>query len=229
MIIGKKKYIFSKGLAFYSEMESTRLEEELASGWLIEGINYLGFYKLKRAEKEQAQIVIDFYTGKKNDLDEYLELYEVAGWEKVICYRNRYFIFKADEGAEAVYTDEESYATRLNKERLWLMLNSLYFFLFGLIGLFLLSQPVVREVLLNIKVVYYSFALISEICLIAPLIVFALVTYYKFIYLKRTRYFKKPEQFAKRQHFVFDMLMAALIGAILGGIIGFLTSYFNLF
>ena len=229
MIIGKNKYIYSKGLAFYSELESARLEKELENGWLIDRINWLGFYRLKKVPQEEAQFVIDFYPGKKKEIDEYLELYEVSGWEKVISYRNRYFVFKSSVGAEAVYTDEESYATRLNKERLWLMLNSLYFFLIGLVGLFLISVPTIKEALLEIKIAYFAAILIAELCLMTPLIFFALLMYYKFIYLKRTSYFKEPKKFAKKQYFIFDLVMAAIIGAFLGGIIGFLTGYFELF
>jgi hypothetical protein len=82
LIIKEKKYVISKGLAFYAEMESQRLEKELADGWEMDKINWLGFYRLKKVKPEEAQIVIDFYPvfrylrsgrlGKSNKLQKSL-------------------------------------------------------------------------------------------------------------------------------------------------------------
>ena len=229
MIIREKKYIYSKGLAFYAELEGQRLEEELAKGWLIESINWFGWYKLRPVEKEKAQIVIDFYSGDKKEVDEYLDLYEAAGWNQVMSYRNRYFVFKSDIGTPAVYSDEESFSSRLNQERRWLMWNSLYFVLASLIGFFVLNQQAVKEFLMQVKGIYYSLEVLCAVSLMAPLIVFSLLTYYKCVYLKRTSYFKEPKKFAKKQHFILDLVIAMIIGGILGGLIGFITGYFNIF
>ncbi|MGF2189653.1 DUF2812 domain-containing protein [Vagococcus fluvialis] len=229
MIIKEKKYVISKGLAFYAEMESQRLEKELADGWLMDKINWLGFYRLKKVKPEEAQIVIDFYPGKKNEIDEYLDIYEAAGWEKVTSYRNRYFVFKSDVGTEEVYTDEESYASRLKKEKLWMILNSFYFFIFGLIGLLLIKLPNIKEWLLEVKPLYFILVMVTELSLMVPLIVTALMLYYKVIYAKRQTYYKEPKSYAKKQHFFIDLILAGLIGAFLGGIIGFLSGYFELF
>ncbi|MEG0286904.1 MAG: DUF2812 domain-containing protein [Vagococcus sp.] len=229
MIIKGKKYLFSKGLAFYAEMESQRLERELSEGWLIDKIHWLGFYRLKQVEQEQAQVVIDFYPGKKSEIDEYIDIYQAAGWESVTSYRQRYFIFKSDIGTEAVYTDEESYASRLSKERQWMLLNSLYFVLIGLIGVLLMKMPMTKEFLLSMPSIYYTIGGVTMISLMFPIVMLSLLLYYKLIYSKRQAYFKEPKRYAKRQHFFIDLIFAGLIGGVLGGIIGFVTGYFGLF
>ena len=203
MIIKGKKYLFSKGLAFYAEMESQRLERELSEGWLIDKIHWLGFYRLKQVEQEQAQVVIDFYPGKKSEIDEYIDIYQAAGWESVTSYRQRYFIFKSDIGTEAVYTDEESYASRLSKERQWMLLNSLYFVLIGLIGVLLMKMPMTKEFLLSMPSIYYTIGGVTMISLMFPIVMLSLLLYYKLIYSKRQAYFKEPKRYAKRQHFFY--------------------------
>lgn len=222
MMLGKKKYLYSKGLAFYAELESQRLEQELADGWLIESISFFGFYRLKKVEKEEAHMVIDFYSGKKKELDDYLELYEASGWSEVTSYRNRYFIFKAPVNTESVYTDEESLATRIRKESIWFLKNSMIVTLFGILWLY-----VVRNQELGIKVEQHSFSYgflhgIGIAFLFFPLITILLMLYYKVMYLKRSSYFKQPENYAKKQRFVRDIFVTMILGAIFGGVLGFL-------
>lgn len=221
MIIGNKKYIYSKGLAFYAELESQRLEKELANGWLIESINFFGWYKLIQVEKEEARIMIDFYPDKKDELEDYLELYQASGWSKVTSYRNRYFIFKAPINTESVYTDEESLATRIKKESIWFMLNSLIVSVFGIIWLFLLNSPTFG-LEFSKGSGWYGFLQGMGIGLLSfPVLMIILMIYFKVMYLKRSSYFKQPENYAKKQRFLRDIFVTMLIGAVVGGLLGF--------
>lgn len=222
MVIGDKKYIYSKGLAFYAELESQRLEKELANGWLIESINFLGWYKLKKVKKEEAHVVIDFFPDKKAELADYLEFYQASGWNKVASYRNRYFVFKAPINTESVYTDEESYTTRIKKESIWFMLNSLIVSVFGIIWLFLLNSQKFG-IGFSKENFWYGFLQGIGVALLSfPLLILILIIYYKVVYLRRSSYFKKPENYAKKQRFIRDIFVTMLIGAIVGGLLGFL-------
>lgn len=229
MIIKGKKYVMSKGLAFYAELESQRFADELKKGWLIESINWLGFYRLKKVEPAEKQFVIDFYTGKKSEIEEYIELYKEASWEEVTRYRNKYFVFEAEKDATSVYTDEESFLSRIHKEFFWFMKNSFIFFGLCVFGTILLNQSIIRDVIQQVPVVYYFFSIFLLTGIMFPFIAAALFGYYKLIYAKRASYFKHPEKYAKRQLFLRDLVLVMLIGGILGGISGFIVGTFNLF
>ncbi|MFY8331465.1 DUF2812 domain-containing protein [Vagococcus carniphilus] len=229
MKIGNKKIIYSKGLAFYAELEGQRLAKELAEGWEIESINWFGFYKLKPVPKENCQVTIDFYPGKKADIPEYLEIYEAAGWEEITRYRNRYFIFKGPKEIESVYTDEESFSTRIKREHTWVLLNSFIPFLIGLLAILILKNPLFTSFFGKHVGLSFSVNAVVLFTLMFPISCILAIVYYKSIYLKRSSYFKQPQKFAIKQRFKRDVVLSLTLGGVVGGIIGFVFGYFNLF
>lgn len=227
MKIGNKKYLLCKGLAFYAELESKRLEKELAQGWEIEAINWLGYYRLKKVGPEESQMVIDFYPGKKSDVDEYVELYEMAGWKKVTSYRKRYYVFKADKNQESVYTDEESFAFRIKKEQSWFMMNGLLVFLIGLLFVSVIHQPVFQEMLRNHFIISMLLNFIGMVGILFPVSMIITMLYFKLTYGKRTIYFNHPEKYAKKQRFLRDLFLLMVSGFIIGFVLSFIYYMFN--
>ena len=216
----------SKGLAFYAELESQRLEKELANGWQIEKINWFGFYQLKKIEPEDRQIAIDFYSGEKGDIEEYLSIYEASGWQKITSYRHRYFIFKAEKEHEAVYTDEESFTSRINSERVWFMLNAVVAFFIGLTAMGIMNLKPIKEVLMIYPVVYLILSFIAGVAVAFPIATIISMIYYKVSYGKRTAYFKKPEDFARKQSFKRDSIWLLLLGFIAGILLSVIVNLF---
>ena len=184
MIIGEKKYGFSKGLAFYSELESQRFSKELEEGWLLDKISMLGYYRFQKVQKEEAQIIIDFYPGKKIDKKEYLDLYEAAGWQELLSYRQRYFVFKASLEAPEIYSDEESFNTRLMKEIRWFFLNVFEFFILSGLGLYVLNITAIKEFVQKIPFIYEVLYFIGLMGLLFPLSGAVAFLYFRIMYKK---------------------------------------------
>lgn len=229
MKIGKSKYLLSRGLGFYSEYEANRIKKEAAKGWRLRKISRTGFLIFKEEEPVAIDVTIDFYSGKKKEITEYLELYEASGWNVASSYRNRYFIFEAPIDTLSAYTDPDSYEEKIKKENKWLIKQ---FFIPSVFSLFLLL--VMRLDSVNLWLQQFSLSIVRLINIILvvyllyPVIGLSLIYYFKLIYPKRKEYYQNTAGFAKRQYFWRDMLLATLIGGVIGGIAGFIAGYFNL-
>lgn len=230
MIIGNRKYKFSKGLSFYSELEALRVKEEAENGWHLTKLSRWGFLVFEKGEPEEMEATIDFYPGKKEDIAEYLELYQLSGWYLMASYRKRYFIFKAEKGTKPAYTDVESYETKMKKESNWLILQMLMFGLPALLLLLLLNFTPLISIFDYIPRGFKGMInLLLVTGTLTPFIGLALVTYFRVVYPKRKESFRDTDNFAKRQIFFRDMLLTMIIGGLIGGVIGFIMGYFNIF
>ncbi|WP_165866679.1 DUF2812 domain-containing protein [Vagococcus vulneris] len=229
MKIGKRKYLYSRGITFYSELESLRLKQELAKGWQIKKLNFFGFYVFEPVRPEHAEVVIDFYTGKPSEVGEYLDLYEASGWQVMTNYRRKYYFLKAAPATSFVYTDSETYQERIKSENIWLIK---WYTIYGAISLLLalfFKSALVKQLSENIPVGLYYFIFVSLIAgILFPLIAIFLISYFRVTYPTRTANFKNPEKFAKRQRFVRDSVLIMLISGGVGGVIGIVVSYLGL-
>ncbi|AQP54116.1 hypothetical protein CBF34_06130 [Vagococcus penaei] len=228
MIIRNKKILYSKGIAYYPELEALRLKSELASGWQIEKLNCLGFYIFKKVLPQEQEFVIDFYSGAKKEASEYEELYAICGWQPVITYRHRYYIFSAPAGTSPVYTDEDTFTTRLSAENNWLLKNYTIYGLLSLLLTVLIQLSPVKSMLMTLPWFYYILSTVLMVGVLFPIIGMSLIAYYRVIYPNRKSSYCHPDRFAKRQRFIRDMLLTALIGGVIGGLAGFISSWFNL-
>lgn len=220
MIINGKKYISSRGVAFYPEKEMEALKEQAQQGWQFQKMTALGLLKFSKAAPENKKFSVDFFSGSKEEIDEYLSFYEEAGWEYVADYKKKYFYFKAEPYTPTIYSDEESYGTRMYKEWLWMFWQNLLCIPIGL-ALFWL----------NIQMGHWSlphnFFFVSSRGLLLffatfftamPLSIIINVIFSLVIYKDRRKFYDRPEQFAKKQRLIRDMLILMLIGAIIGGV-----------
>lgn len=213
MIWKDTKIKLSKGLAFYAEKESIYFSEEAKNGWQLKKISPFGFYILKKAPVEESTWVIDFYSEKKSDVDEYIDFYRETGWELVENYKNRYFVFKSTGNHVFNYTDRQTYKERLKKETTWMILQSLWVFFPSLILYLILIFNN------NFGMSLWLRALVSGILfagIIFPVLLSCLMMYFKVMYRKRPELYNNPKAIDKAQKFGRDIVVAMIIGAVFG-------------
>lgn len=127
-----KKYIFSRGIAFYPEKEMQLLKKEAQKGWHFRKMNQVGLLVFEKGNAEEKEYSVDFFDGTSDELSEYLVIYKQAGWENIANYKKKYFYFKADCGTPTIYSDSESYWLRMKKEWYWLLFRSLVYLPIGI-------------------------------------------------------------------------------------------------
>lgn len=221
MIWKNTKIKISKGLAFYAEKESIHFSEEAKNGWQLKHISPFGFYKFQKAPGEDSTWVIDFYDGRKKDIDDYVGLYEDSGWQLVENYRNRYFVFKTVEDVVFNYTDKETYKERLRKETKWMMLQSLWVAIPSLILLLIITFQ--KSIKINVMLKAFLSGVLSA-GVVFPLLMCVLLIYFKIVYRKRPELFNNPRELDKSQKFFRDLVIMMIIGGMLGFIFGIVTS-----
>ena len=105
--------------------EARWLEEMAAQGLAL--VYAIPFYLFKRAQPEQVHYCHDYAVVKRADLENYIQLYQDAGWERVMRY-GRWFYFKS-KTSQQVFSDEQ---TLLHKS-VGILKGLLSIFVFGLI------------------------------------------------------------------------------------------------
>ncbi|MGG5340607.1 DUF2812 domain-containing protein [Enterococcus sp. AZ192] len=212
-----KKYIFSRGVAFYPEKEMQILKMMAEDGWLFRKMNRLGFLVFEKGEPEQKNFSVDFFEGSKEELSEYLVIYEQAGWENIANYKNKYFYFKADLDTPTIYSDPESYWQRMKKEWLWMLRSYWIYFPIGLILLGILlhtkesNNLILSNLAFRVVLMFVGMLFVALPPGVVISVIFSLV-----FYRDRTKYYNHPERFAKRQKVMRDSLFLGAIGFVLG-------------
>lgn len=218
-----KKYIFSRGIAFYPEKEMQLLKKQASKGWHFKKMSHIGFLVFEKGTPEDKAFSVDFFDGLPEELSEYLVIYQEAGWENIANYKKKYFYFKADCDTPTIYSDSESYWLRMKKEWIWLSIRSLFYFPLG-IGLLILLflTKTLQEHFLYSLGIRTLLAFIGMLCIALPIGVAINVAFSLIIYSDRTKYYNQPERFAKRQKIVRDSLFLAMIGFMIGVLISIL-------
>ncbi|GIN86179.1 hypothetical protein J6TS2_25650 [Heyndrickxia sporothermodurans] len=107
------KYIVSNGIAFLEKKDLKMLRKQAANGWIVKRYKKLG-YELEKGKPEDVTFSIDIRKLKEEELDEYIELFESAGWTH-ICSQHDMHLFKALPGTKPIYTDKESKVEKLER------------------------------------------------------------------------------------------------------------------
>ncbi|MBL1228534.1 DUF2812 domain-containing protein [Enterococcus sp. BWB1-3] len=224
MIIKDKNYVFSRGVAFYPEKEMELLKEQLKHGWHFIKLNSLGFLVFEKGEIEDKKFSVDFFSGSKEELDEYLTIYEEAGWEYVADYKKKYYYFQAEPSALTIYSDEDSYSVRMRQEWLWNFKSSLTYVPIGLLIYFI--TYLTRQSDSSHGILYIiSRALLfffGTIFTVLPFSVLLNILFSMLFYKDRKKFFNRPEIFAKRQRLWRDLIILMFFGAIVGMILSFM-------
>ena len=223
MIIKNRKYLITSGVMFYPELEMTILKKQALQGWKFVRMTSFGVLVFKKGCPEEKQFAVDFYDGEKNDIPDYLALYEEAGWKAIYNYRKKYFYFEAPLNASPIYTDPQSYRERIYKEWSWAVFRSLITFPIGIAMIYLLiitrqetGTPLSNE---WIRFFLYFFGFLFAFW---PVGMIVNVLFSRLTYGKRIEFYKEPEKFAKKQRKIRDVIILMIIGGFMGGCISFL-------
>jgi len=217
----RRKYLYSLGVAYYPEKEMLRLQKQAMLGWQFVGMNRWGFLTFEKQPPMAKKFAVDFFEGELSEESDYIALYEASGWHYISHYQKRYYYFEGNLDAPPIFSDQDSYQERINAEQRYLMKRA---FLVTAIGALLLA------VLYSIKTIWawqdhtvWSFVFGMCTGLLCVPAVVAIMSYLMGkLYKDRATYYKEPEKIANRQKVVRDLLLMALAGAIVGGIIGYI-------
>ncbi|MCY7825612.1 DUF2812 domain-containing protein [Bacillus spizizenii] len=102
----RKKYMMSEGLAFSEEKDMKRLSDMACKGWVLDSFAFMG-YKLRKAEPQNLIYSLDYRAVNDDSMDEYLDIFENAGWEQV-CSEYTTHIFAAAPGTKPIYSDRST-------------------------------------------------------------------------------------------------------------------------
>ena len=112
---GKYIYQLGNGLAFSEGKDVKMFEEMSKNGYSLQNVNVFGFYKFEQSEPKELSYSIDYHSiekGKEN-LEEYIEIFENSGWEYV-CGDCTIHYFRAPKGTVAIYTDQTNLSDKYN-------------------------------------------------------------------------------------------------------------------
>jgi len=120
-----KKRVFKLFGAWQDDQENKWLEKMAEEGWKLIKYNFL-VYNFEKMEPKKYIYKTDFKSGPKNDIQEYLALFEDAGWEHVTEYVGWHY-FRTEPGKAKtldIYTDKVS-KIEMFKRLLWFLLMPL--------------------------------------------------------------------------------------------------------
>jgi hypothetical protein len=222
----KTKYLYSLGVAYYPEKEMMRLQKQASQGWQFVHMNHLGFLKFVRCQPQEKKYAVDFFQGDKSDVDDYLAMYEAGGWEYVSSYQKRYYYFQAAVDTPPIFSDQQSYQERIDREMRYLIIRS--FWLTGIgVGALLLIYLLARWLWHTYNEALGFFYGVAVGLILTPATISITSLVMRCLYKNRASFYKEPEKLAKRQNFWRDTLILMGVGALIGGVIGFLAAYLN--
>lgn len=109
-----KKYVICSGLAFADVEDMEALRQYALDGWIFR--EYKGFwYVLYKEEPQDLIFSYDMQKVKKEELHDYVQMFEEAGWHMIKCKDDTVHFFWAKAGTMPLHTDKE---TRKNQFRM---------------------------------------------------------------------------------------------------------------
>ena len=96
--------------AWEDEKEERWLEEMSQKGWHLERPGFPGFYHFSQGEPRPYSYRLDFRTGSRNSLQEYMQICLDAGWENVGRMGSWYYFRRECRGGEKpeFFSDKDS-------------------------------------------------------------------------------------------------------------------------
>lgn len=99
------KYKPSMGLAFNEENEMRMLSKMAKEGWIFHSFSKLG-YNFTKGKPQELIYSMDTYELKKGENEQYINLFEDAGWTHICSIENLFHFFSAVPGTKPIYTDK---------------------------------------------------------------------------------------------------------------------------
>lgn len=103
-----KKYIMCSGLAFADTEDMRLLHDYAKHGWVFKTLKYTCFYELHKEEPKNLIYDYDVQNIKKEDKEDYLQVFENAGWHLVGKWNRDIRFFQASEGTPNVHSEKET-------------------------------------------------------------------------------------------------------------------------
>lgn len=162
-MIKKFKKVVKVFFVWQDDKEEIWLREMAQKGWILESYTFL-IYNFYKSETKDYIYKIDYKSIKNSDMDEYLQIFEDAGWEHVTrCLNWHYFRSEADKFLlPDIYSDTNSKIEKY-KRVLWLIMPLTIFNISNLLNMInsnrswgirsLLIAAVALLILADIKVI----------------------------------------------------------------------------
>lgn len=169
--MGKTKYIMSNGIAFSEEKDLKKLRKYAAKGWIVKRFKRMG-YELEKGVAEDTIFSLDIRPLAENELEEYIEMFELSGWEYVCSSYYGAHLFKAKPGTKPIYTDKETKQEKIKILRQPVM--SAVVISMAMLIVSYLVHSVSSGVLSTIFSIVFLFSLVITI----PMLMTLIATYY---------------------------------------------------
>lgn len=168
--MGETKYIASSGIAFSEETDLKTLRKYAAKGWNVKRFKRMG-YELEKSTPEDVIFSIDIRLLEDGELEEYMEMFEMAGWTHV-CSDHSTHLFKAKPGTKPIYTDIDSKKEKVNRLRKSVIPAATISFIAVIVSyiLYVVSSGVLNKV--------FSVVFMMSIVLAIPMGMTLIATYY---------------------------------------------------
>ncbi|WP_150284302.1 DUF2812 domain-containing protein [Rummeliibacillus sp. TYF-LIM-RU47] len=105
-----QKYVISGGLAFSEDKDLEKLRKYSLKGWHVNGFKFMG-YTLEKGKSKDYIYTIDYRTLKKEETEEYFELFSSSGWTHISSQANIH-LFRGLPGTSPIFSDRETEAEK---------------------------------------------------------------------------------------------------------------------
>lgn len=136
----KNKYVAISGFSFSEEEDMAKLSNYAKSGWILEDIVGVFFYKLRKDKPQDIIYSLDYQSDVD---DEYFNIFKEAGWQLVISVDKGTHIFVAQAGTKPIYSDRKSEIDKYINIRNQTKKGTIYSSIIGIILLSLLALSVI--------------------------------------------------------------------------------------
>lgn len=105
----KNKYWVGNGLLFSIDKNVSKFEKFANEGYRLAGVNRFGIYKFVYDGNPGRSYAIDIadICLDSNHFQDYLEIFESAGWKHIFSSLNAHY-FTAEKGTLPIYTDKKN-------------------------------------------------------------------------------------------------------------------------
>ena len=103
-----RRYILCSGLAFADEEDMQMLHEYAENGWIFKELRFGMVYVLYREEPQDLVFSYDLRKVKKEDKDDYLAIFEEAGWKSIPKWNQDTHFFYAKKGTVPLHSEEDT-------------------------------------------------------------------------------------------------------------------------
>ena len=109
--------------AWDDEKEEAYLREMALGGWHFKSVTFPGYYAFEKGESRNDFYRLDFLSNNK-DKDNYLQLFEDAGWSHVGEYGSWQYFRKTAIGEETpeIFTDNDSKVKKYGRVMMFLII-----------------------------------------------------------------------------------------------------------